>query len=89
MTDLKPRRGCCGYCVSCIGAENCRQCGATLRPAPELPEGYQADENTLFVTGHSRPIAEIDEEGDLLADCGPEHFQALAIWLQRRLHADA
>ncbi len=89
MTDLKPRRGCCEYCVSCIGAENCRQCGAPLRPVPELPEGYREDDEgdlccgvsiLAFAYGNGSFAVGNDE----LTVLSNSDAQALAIWLQRR-----
>ena len=82
MTDLKPRRGCCEYCVSCLGAENCRQCGATLTPVPELPEGYREKNGTLY--SRFSKVATWHPNGRIKASTNYKHAKALAIWLQRR-----
>ena len=102
MTELKP----CPFCGAgkdCppeVGDDDfvsCRYCGARAsfdrwddRPAPELPDGYRADEdgNLWF---RSLCIASFTEKGSLLVIGGqePQHWPACAIWLQRRSNENA
>ena len=95
--ELKPCPLCGGRALEYEGRANCRNRDCLMyydwpsverwnnRPAPELPEGYRVEGDTLF-KGEVR-IAILYPNGDLSLrsrNLGNEDAQALAIWLQRR-----
>ena len=84
MNELKPRRGCCEYCVSCSGVENCKKCGATLTPAPDLPEGYSEDENGHLIDPHGAMTAWENQDGLMTMLAKPWDVEAVISWLKRR-----
>ncbi len=65
--------------------ESIQRTRRNTRPAPSLPEGYREEDKQL-ISPEGHRIAWTDESAELRVNhaVSARHFQALAIWLQKR-----